>query len=545
MLYDDYLYDLGKILIAAVVFAFLAARIRMPSLVAYILAGLALGPLLGLVEITPSLEFISESGIALLLFLVGLELSLERIRDVGPVALAAGLGQVVFTAVIGFFFAWMLGFTVMESIFLATALTFSSTVVVVKLLDQKKELNALYGRIAVGIFLVQDLVVIVALTFLAGLGTGETFTWSDVTGGLAWSFGGMIALLALMLIAARYVLPRPYAWASRSTEIHFILALCWCFLIVAAAYHLELSIEIGAFLAGISLAQLPHSDDLRRRVHPLMNFFMAVFFVSLGVRMEFGALGPHIGSAFFLALFVLFGNPFIFMIIITRMGYGERTAFKTSVTVAQISEFSFIFAAMGVASGLIDDPILAVTALVGVITIALSAYMIIYSDPLYAWCRRMGLLRPFRAPEKDRREEKPPKLLKDHVIVVGMNGLGRAIARRLHENGDTVLAIDVDPDKLKNLPCEIMLGNVEYLSVLDEAGLDRARLLVSALQIEDTNHLLAYLCRSRKIPCAIHAFDVSVIEDLVDLDVTYLMFPRVEGLKDQNAELKKRGVLPE
>ncbi len=544
MPYDDYLHDLGLILVAGVLFVGIAAKIRMPSIVAYILAGLFLGPLTGLLSFTDSLELISEVGIALLLFLVGLELSLAKIRDVGPVALVAGIGQVVFTAVIGYVVCILIGFTMMESVFLAIGLTFSSTVVVVKLLDQKKELNSLYGRIAVGIFLVQDLVVIIALTFLAGLGHGEELSVPELTRGLAWSFGGMFVLLAAMLLASRYILPKPFGWAARQPEMLLIWSLCWCFLVVGSAYAMNLSVEIGAFLAGISLAQFRFSDDLRRRVHPLMNFFIAVFFVSLGIRMEFGPVGAHLGSALALALFVLIGNPFIFMIIISRMGYSEKTAFKTSVTVAQISEFSFIFAAMGVATGLIDDSILGITALVGIITIGISSYMILYSDQLYGWCRRWKLLQPFRAGDKDPKEDTPPRVRRDHIIVVGMNALGRAIAKRLHDAGNPTLAIDIDPAKLEGLKCETMLGNVEFQSVLDEAGIDHVALLVSALQIEDTNHLLAHQCQSRGIPCAMHAFDLSVIDDLVDLGVDYLMYPRVEGLKNQNEELRKMGVLP-
>jgi Kef-type K+ transport system membrane component KefB len=545
MLYEAYLHDLGLILIAGVVFAWLASYIRMPSIVAFILAGLVLGPVTGLLKMTESLELIAETGIALLLFLVGLELSLAKIRDVGPVALVAGIGQVVFTALIGFGFSMWIGFELMESIFISVGLTFSSTVVVVKLLDQKKELNSLYGRIAVGIFLVQDLVVIVALTFLAGLGSGGgEFDWGRIAGGLVWSFGGMLILLALMLVAARYVLLKPFTWAARQPDMLFIWSLCWCFIVVAAAYVLNLSVEIGAFLAGISLAQLPFSEDLRRRVHPLMNFFLAVFFVSLGIQMEFGPIGANLGAALVLALFVLIGNPFIFMIIISRMGYSERTAFKTSVTVAQISEFSFIFAAMGVSSGLIGHPILGIISLVGIVTISISAYLIIYSDPLYAWCRRVGLLRPFRAGARDPKKDHPPKVRSGHVLVVGMNALGRALVRRLRASGAEVLAIDVDPQKLEGLDADRLIGNVEYPSVLEEAGLDRARLVVSALQIEDTNHLLAYQCRSRGIPCAVHAFDLSVIDDLVDLDVNYLLFPRAEGVRVQNEELARRGFLP-
>lgn len=544
MLYGELLFDLGMILVAAVTFSYLAARIRMPSIVAYLLAGLALGPITGWMTVSDSLELISEVGIALLLFLVGLELSLDKIRDVGPVALVAGLGQVVFTAVIGFIFCMLLGFSIMDGIFLSMGLTFSSTVVVVKLLDQKKELTSLYGRIAVGIFLVQDLVVIVALTFLAGLSRGDEFSMRGVATGLGWAFGGMVVLLTVLLLASRYVLAKPFAWAARQPDMAFIWSLCWCFLVVATAHWLELSVEIGAFLAGISLAQLPISGDLRRRVHPLMNFFLAVFFVSLGIRMEFGAIGAHLGSGIALSLFVLLGNPFIFMIIIARMGYSERTAFKTSVTVAQISEFSFIFAAMGLATGLVDDTILGITALVGILTIGISSYMILYSDPLYAWTHRIGLLRFFRAGDRDPRESSSPNFMEDHVIVVGMNALGRGIVRKLTEHNVKVLAIDVDPAKLADMDCETLVGNVEFLTVLEEAGFPRAKLLVSALQIEDTNHWLAYQCKTQGIPCAMHAFDLSIIEDLVELDVNYLMYPRAEGLKYLNAELRRMGVLP-
>ena len=170
MLEVTFIEDLGLIIVAATLFAFLARRIGMPSIVAYLLAGLALGPLTGLVEMSGSLALISEIGIALLLFLVGLELSFAKIKDVGRVAVIAGIGQVVFTAAGGLVLCGLLGFGVMEAVFLAVGLTFSSTVVVVKLLDEKGELDSLYGRIAVGIFLVQDIVAIFILTFLAGLG---------------------------------------------------------------------------------------------------------------------------------------------------------------------------------------------------------------------------------------------------------------------------------------------------------------------------------------------------------------------------------------
>jgi Kef-type K+ transport system membrane component KefB len=416
-------------------------------------------------------------------------------------------------------------------------------VVVVKLLDQKGELNALYGRIAVGIFLVQDLVVIVILTFLAGLGEADQLQAGEMAGGLAVAFGGMGALLAVALLSARYLLPRLFSLVAGAPEPLFIWSLCWCFLFVLGAEAMNLSLEIGAFLAGVSLAQLPYNHEFQRRVHPLMNFFIAVFFVSLGIQMQVGAALSHLASASALSLFVLIGNPLIFMLIITRLGYGERTAFLTSVTVAQISEFSFIFAGVGMAAGLIGPEILSLVTVVGLITIGISSYMILYNHELYAWTRRTGLLRPFRGAGGGGEEPEAAEELRGHVIVVGMNHMGRRIAEELTERGEKVLAIDTDPRKLRGLDSQTLLGNAEYPAVLEEAGLDNARLLVSALQIEATNNLLAYRARDAGVPVSIHAFDQSVLAGLERLGADHLIRSKNVGIRRIADKLREMGVL--
>jgi Kef-type K+ transport system membrane component KefB len=537
------LLDLGFIVIAAALFAFLGKLVRMPSIVAYIFAGILLGPVLGLVEIDHSLELISKVGIALLLFLVGLELSLSKIRDVGKVAVFAGIGQVVFTAIFGFILCLVLKFGVTASLFLAVALTFSSTVVVVKLLDQKGELNHLYGRIAVGIFLVQDLVVILVLTVLSGLGEGASgFELGTVALGLSKATLGMVLLSGFVFVAAKYLLPRPLAWAARSPDTIFVWSLCWCFLVVGLAGAMGLSLEIGAFMAGIAVAQLPYNIDLHRRLHPLMTFFVAIFFVTLGVHMDMSAALQNWSDALILSLFVLIGNPLIFMVIIARFGYSELTAFRTSVTVAQISEFSFIFVAMGYAAGLVGQEVLSIIALVGIVTIAVSAYMILYTDLLYRGLRAIGVLKLFGAHQGV--DEDGSSMHQGHVIVVGMNALGREIVKQLCLRGERVLAIDTDPNKLEGLgAADTVIGSVEYETVIEELGMHRAKLVVSALQIEDVNHLLAYRCRNFGVPCAIHAFDVSVVDDLLDLDTAYLLMPNVDGVIEQREIMEREGIV--
>ncbi len=542
MLGELFIRNLGLIIVAAAVFSVVARWLRLPTIVAYLLAGLVLGPATGLVQLTPSLELISEIGIVLLLFLVGLELSFDKLKGMGHAVLVAGAAQVGLTAVAGFLISKLLGLGATESLFLALAFTFSSTVVAVKLLAEKQEFNSLHGRLTVGILLFQDLAVIVLLTLMAGFQPNAALDLKSVSLNLIKALGGMSALVVLAIAASRFWLPRPFAWASRSPGTLLIWSLCWCFFVVAGAHWLHLSPETGAFLAGLSLAQLPYNHDLRRRVHPLMNFFVAVFFVSLGIKMQLGAAVAQWRTAVAFITFVLVGKFVIIMWTLARLRFGERTAFHSALTLSQISEFSFILAAAGASGGWIDASALSLVGLAGLVTFSVSACLIIYSEPVFRLAHRLRLLRPFAArPEP----EPPPTEIPhhDHVIVVGMNTLGRLIAVRLHELGEPVLAIDTDPVKLAGLPCETLHGNVEYLSVLEEAGLPRAKLLVSALRIEPTNDLLAYRCRSYNIPCSIQVVDLSVTDRLLEMDVNYLMIPKVDGIKLQTRELVQQGFL--
>jgi Kef-type K+ transport system membrane component KefB len=539
MIDQTFIRSLGLMIVFAAVFALAARRARMPTIAAYLLAGLVLGPGTGLVKISHSLEIISEMGIALLLFLVGLELSFEKFKDVGKVAIPAGLAQVIATTLGGLAVCHLLGFGWREALFLAAAMTFSSTVVVVKLLDEKKELYSLHGRLAVGIFLVQDIVVILALTLLAGSGHE-----GEAAGGAAWrmikALAGMGVLVLGVVVASSRWLAGVFRWAAGSPETMFIWSLAWCFGLVAAAHALGLSPEIGAFLAGLGLAQLPHNLDLRRRVHPLMNFFVAVFFVSLGVKMDLGSALSQWGVVLLLSVFVLAGKLLLVGVILRVLGQSRRTAFLAGVTVAQVSEFSFILVAQAEGVGLVGPTVLPVVTLVGLVTITVSSCLILNADALHDRLRARGWLgRRRTAGTEDAPIAVTP--LRDHVIIVGMNTLGRDLVRRLCAAGENVLAIDTDVRKLEGLPCAVLIGNIEAASVLEEAELAHAKLAVSTLHIEETNDLLAFHCKRLGVPCAVHVVDLSVVDNLLEMDATYLMIPKVDGVKLQNRLLKEMG----
>lgn len=537
---------LGVVGLAAALVALSMRVLKLPTLVSYLLAGLLVGPALGWLgagdQRPEALGLLSELGIVLLLFTVGLELHLQRIREVGKVAVVAGLGQVAFTAGIGVVLCWGIGFTWMESIFLAIALTFSSTAVVVKLLGQKKQLDSLHGRIAVGIFLVQDLVVIVMLTFLAGLQGAETLNVSTVSIGLLKAFGGMVLLLVLSLWGGRKILPRAVAFTDGAPALMLLGSLAWCLGFVLLAHAMGLSAEVGAFLAGLAVAQGRGAHDLQRRTQPLLYLFVAIFFVTLGANMQLSDAGQYWWQGLLLSLFVLIGNPVIFIAIIARYGYDARTTFLTSVTVAQISEFSFIFAAMGVSMGAIETPILSVVAIVGVVTFAVSAYMILYAERLYAWMEGGWILRVLGANKSTDPPPPPADTAEAPIIVVGMNPLGQHVVRGLHAQGYAVCAVDTDPRKLTDLPGEHLVGDVDYPATLQELRLPDARMVVSTLRIESVNKLLVWRCHEVGVPVAVYAIDQAMKEQLQQVAPTWIIEARLTAGEELVAALE--GIQP-
>ncbi len=538
-----FLRDLGLILIGAAVLALAARLLRLPLILAYLAAGLALGPVSGLLASSDALETIAEAGIVLLLFLVGLELTIDRIRSVGGRAALLGVAQIALTLPGALVLSVALGYPPTEAGVLAVGLTLSSTVVVVKRLVETGTSHTLAGQSALGVLLVQDLFVIVLLTILSGLGPETAMTPGVVAASAAKALGAMAAICAALFVLARFVLPRPFLWASRSRETVFVASVAWCFIVVLGVHQLHLSAEIGAFLAGVSLAQLPHAHDLQRRVTPLMNCFIAVFFVGLGAALQFEAgIGFWIKVAA-LSVFVIAGK-FVILGLLTRwLRFPGRPAFDLSLSLTQVSEFSFIFAAAAVAAGLADQALASLLATVGIVTIASSSLLPKFAERLFALYRRSPLAGAGadrgEAPEAP--DPAPPG--RGAILIVGMNTLGRELSRRLHERGEDVVAIDTDPRKLTDLSCRTVEGDAATPSVLHEAGLSTARLLVSTLHIVDTNELLAYRARAAGVTFSAHAPEPRNIEPLIDLGAAYVMAPKVDSLKLLRRTLREQGLL--
>lgn len=535
------LQSLGYILFTAAAAVLLLRLVRVPTIVAYMAAGLLLGPVTGVVEVTESIELISKIGIALLLFLVGLQLSLSSIQGIVRIVAITGTIQVVTIFALGMGIGFAFGFGPAGAAVLGFAATCTSTVVMVKLLGQRREMQSLHGRVGVGVSMVQDITTVLALTVFAGLGSASGGEASGTTA-MATAFAGVFALIALTALASRFVLPKLFGTVGRSPETVFIWSLAWCFLFIVIAERVGLSVELGAFIAGLGLAQLRVSDEMRRRVQPIVNFFLAAFFVSLGLQMQpVAALGQWPLLAALVAA-TLIAKPAVILFTLPRVGCDSRTSFMSSILLGQMSEFSFILAALAFSTGVIDQTTLSVITLTGFITISASSYLVLFGDGLFRTLRGGWLLRAFGA-DRSGEHSSMASTLSDHVIVIGMNSLGEKIVRELAERGRTVVAIDTDARKLRALPAIPLLGSVDDHSVLEDAQFLSAALVVSALQIEDTNYLLAYRCRSAGVRACIHAFDEEVIEELRDIGIDHLMISKYDGTRQIARLLRTAGIL--
>ena len=485
--------EIAAILALAAFMGAVGQRLRQPLIIAFLAAGILVGPsCMGIIQSHDQVELFARIGIALLLFIVGLRLDLTLIRTTGPVALATGLGQVVFTSVIGFAIAMAMGMDTVSAAYVSVALTFSSTIIIVKLLSDKKEIDSLHGRIALGFLIVQDIMAILALIGLATFDMGRSAESSPYIA-MALVIVKIAGLLLGIGLLMRYVLPPLLKLLAASTEMLILFAITWAMLVSALSDHLGLSREVGAFLAGMSLASTEYRDAIGARLVTLRDFLLIFFFIDLGARLEWSTVGSQIGKAGIFSLFVLVGNPIIVLAIMGAMGYRRRTGFLAGLTVAQISEFSLIVAAAGLALGHISPQTMGLITLVGVVTILMSTYMILYSGRLYdVFSRWLGVFErsnPYREAQCNNCFLMPQV----DVVLAGLGGYGRELAENLLERGREIIGVDFDPQALdfcRSRGIPVLYGDMGDPETHDGLPLVNARWVVSTIRNPDVDLLL-------------------------------------------------------
>lgn len=522
---NELFLELAGVILIAGVFALVAQRLRQPLIIAYIMTGVVVGPgVLALATSTDVFSAMAQIGIAFLLFIVGLNLDWRRIKDVGRVAVLAGLAQVTFTSLAGFGIARVMDLPFMTAVFVGIAFSFSSTIIIVKLLSDKEDLERLYGRIAVGMLIVQDLIAMFILLVLAALHDGGSV--GVALGGSVVKGIGVVVALALV---AKLILPRLFRYAATSQELLFLATLAWCFGLAALLQALGFGIEIGALLAGISLASSGFQHEIEGKIHWLRDFFLVVYFVMLGTQLTVSSFADLWIPAAIISVYVVLGNPLIAMLIMRFMGYHPRVAFLTGTTVGQISEFSFILLGAAIAAGFVVPTALPLATIVALITITFSSYVVEFNERIYD---RFALLFAWMGRAHHRAEGRRAKT--PEAVLFGYNRVGRHVYEQLRDVTDDCLIVDFDPAVISELADDgvtSMYGDAGSEDVLHYIHAEKAKLIVSTIpDTAVTVDLLDYLKtrRSRAI-IVVTVRRAEEAEKCYAMGATYVIIPSILG----------------
>ncbi|MGD8618020.1 MAG: cation:proton antiporter [Gammaproteobacteria bacterium] len=494
--FDDVFTEVAVILALAASVGAIAVWLRQPLIAGFILVGLLVGPVcLDCIYAHEQINLFAELGVGLLLFVVGLRLNPGIIRTQGRVSLLTATGQMLLTAMLGYLLARALGMTALTAFYVATACTFSSTIIIVKLLSDKREIHALHGRISLGILIVQDIAVVLLMLAVNA--------WGEETGSrqYAWEmleiFGKGACLLLLVAVVTRYLLPRVLDALSHRPELLVLFGVAWAIGLASLGMELGFSKEVGAFVAGVSLASTRYRAILTARLVGLRDFLLLFFFINMGAHINLSNLGSELWPALLLSLFVLLGKPLMVLALLGSQGYARHTGAMTGLALGQVSEFSLILVMLGVELGHIDAHTQGLVTLIALITIGLSSYMIIYAHRIYDWLSPwLGIFeRKDHHPEQELGDAQPADLGKVEVIIFGLDPYGRNVARELMRRGVTILGIDFDPEAVRLHHEEGMLtlyGDIEDPELFHELPLDTARLVISAIPDRDTSLVLLH-----------------------------------------------------
>lgn len=524
--------QLAVILGLSATLGYVIRSFRLPLLVAYLLVGLLLS-LFQVFDISSSqaLTYLPEIGIALVLFFVGMELDIKEIKNLGKPILAAGLGQIIFSTLAGFVIAQAFGFPEVESFYLGAGLAFSSTIVVVKLLLEKKDLGSLYGKLGIGILLLEDLVAVILLMVMT---VGSSFLGMGLQNNLPILILFLKGALLMILVfgLSKYVLETVFTAVAKSAELLFLSAVAWCFVFVAASLLLGFSVVIGAFLAGIALANSPFHYEIQGKVKPLRDFFVTIFFVYLGSQVVFEHLGEVLPLILAFTAYALIIKPTLFLLILGLFGFRKHTIFNTAISLSQVSEFSLIVMIVGLNLGVVSQTALTAMALTGVISIIASSIMITYSKAIYkklspavSFFQHGGLVR------QDESVKGAVELF-DHVILIGAHRMGGEVIKFLKREKIPFLVLDFNPRVIQKLTGEkihALYGDLGDPEILEFLNLQNSKLIISTAQDFDDNLMLLSEIRRRKAKAItiIRASSTAEAEVMYEAGADYVLLPEI------------------
>ena len=530
---DNLFYQLAFVLSLATFLGLIVFKMRLPLVIAYLITGLLLS-IIRLFDIghSPVFEILPEIGLSFVLFLIGMELNLNELKIIGKPIFATALGQIFVTTLLGYFISYLLGFKSTESLYLGLGLAFSSTVVVVKMLLETRDLNSLYGKLSIGMLLVEDLVAIVVLMLISLTSSTTAGVQSLIP--LAILVVKAIGLFILTFVLAKFFLNKIFEYTAKSVELLFITSITWCFTFTSLSILAGFSVEIGAFLAGVALASSPYHLQIQAKIKPMRDFFLALFFIYLGSTAELTEIHNTLPIILVFTLYALLAKPLIYMLILSRFGFKKHTIFQTALNLSQVSEFSLIVLLVGVNANIIQSVTITIMAAVAVLSITISSVLIAmskvifkYISPIVALLERTGYSHRF--------EHKVKKALTAHVIIVGAHRVGTPIVKYLHEHEIPFVAMDFNPNIVSELVEQGMnavYGDIGDPEVLEYLQIEHAKLVICTASDLIDNELLINLVKEKNKDAKIvsRAVDSEHANILKNLGADYVLLPeKVSG----------------
>lgn len=539
----DIFGQLSILIVLVTVIAFTMKQLRQPLILGYILTGILISVLShfvpnNLLHINDSsFEVFSKLGIALLLFIIGLDLKISVFRKLGGVVFGVAAATLVSLGGLGIIVTQAFGFSFIEGLIAGLALFFSSTIIIVKFLSDKKENTRLHGQIAIGVILVEDLVATVALLLVAAGKDG----FNPIHLGQLFIVGTVLLLLLFFLIKTKLV-PQVWRLFASSQELLFLATIAWGLGIASIAKAAGFSIEVGALLAGIALTPLPYTQEMVSRLKPLRDFFIVIFFITLGAQLNTSSLANALLPALVLSVIVIIVKPLVVMNVMHLFGYTRRTSFKTGINLSQISEFSIILIAIAGGVGLIGNDLTAIITLVALITITVSSYLMQFDNRLLA-----RLERRFTFFQDDHEEENDKEAIEHHkLILIGYRRGGHEFVKTFKQMKKKYVVIDYDPiviESLERLQLPHMYGDATDVEFLREVGIKHAQLVVSTMNDFSTNeHLLDYTHRVNPNTVVVcHAHDHDEAAALYRAGAAYVILAHYIGNEQINSFIRRNG----
>ncbi len=482
--------SVGIAILAATVMAYIGHRLKQPLLLAYLAAGIIIGPGIGfgLIQNARDIETISHFGLILLLFLIGLEIDIKKLKESGASLIISGLSQFPISLLIGIGFFLLMGYALngkYDLLYLAACCSLSSTAIVVKLLYGKFELDTLAGRITLGILVFQDIWAILLLGIQPNLANPDVLQ-------ILLSFGKGFLLVAVSLLISKYILPKIFKSVAKVPELVLISSLGGCFLVCGAASFLNLSLEMGALIAGVAISTFPYNLDVIAKVVNIRDFFVTLFFVSLGMQIPNPLADMSImAAAAAISVFLILSRFVAIFPVLYALRNGLRVSLLTPINLSQISEFSLVIAALGVSAGHISRDTMSIIIFVFVITSIISTYMIKYNDAIQKGAALVMKKIGFRE-IKTQDQEGESEQSKD-IAILGFFRTASSLLNEIIDHGDDdsgealkdkIIVVDFNPEiheSLQSMGVKVVYGDISHPDTLHHAGIHNAKIVISTI----------------------------------------------------------------